>query len=343
MRIDRLSRALPLVVLWACAVGWGVSLGLWQPMAERVSGHLDIGNYWARDLRVALIVLAAAALVCAARGRPGFGWAAIPGALAWVALDVLLDRANLAGVGAAASLAAVAGLALTGLYLLARRGEPRPGAAGLYVAAVFALTAAEGLGWIPGPDDAQPPWVAAGLLLLLFGCAVAVACAVTAEPTRARPVTIAVGALLGLTVLTSALAPLIGGAATFLGLLAACLHLAVLTMLLGSAWAVHNEGGWAAAAGGVLVAWLLPLVLLMLTWGEWSSYLARYNEWVIGDELTRLAGNPPVYDGQAYTPSLYLACVLTLIFGGAILAGAAVRPRSGGTDAEMRPLSPPGG
>ncbi|MBB6375051.1 hypothetical protein BKA01_002273 [Pseudonocardia eucalypti] len=324
-------------MLWACAVGWAVSLALWQPLAERVSGHLDIGNYWARDLRMALIVLAAATLVCAGRGRRGAGRGAIAGALAWVALDVLLDRANLAGVTAAAGLAAVAGLVLTGLCLLARRGEPKPGAAGLYVAAVFALTAAEGIGWIPGaPEDASALWRPAGGLLLLLGCAVTVGCVAVAEPGRAKPVAIAVGALLALSILVYALAPLIGGAAWLLSLLLVALHLVLLTMLVGSAWSVRRDGGWAAAAGAVLAGWLAPLVLLMLTWGEWSNYLARYNEWVIGDQLTRLAGNQPVYDPQAYTPSAYLSCVLASILGAFVVVGAAWRKRSGR-------VSPPGG
>lgn len=330
--ITRLSRPVSLGVLWACAVCWAVSLTVWQPVVgqARGPGKLEIGTYWMRDLRIALIVLAAVALVWRGGGRRGVGWCALAVVAAWLVLDVITDRADLAGAGVCVGFAAAAGLLLTGLWWWAGSGETRGSTAGLSVAAVLAAMVANSQVWIPtARESASALWTPLSWVLLVAGCVVLVGCVAAAERGSVTMLRNVVCAL----VVASVVLSVVPASWLLWTLVIFLLYLWVLAAITGALWQARTLTAWLGVWAAVVLGWVLPSWLLTMTWAEWSRFLSRYNEWVIGDYLTALAGNPPVYDPQAYTLSLYPACVVGVLFGVVVVAGDAVARR-------VRPASP---
>ncbi|WP_028934904.1 hypothetical protein [Pseudonocardia spinosispora] len=326
MLTTRLSRVLSLAVLWACAVCWAVSATVWQPVAEQAHGPgpLEIGTYWMRDLRIAVMVLAASAIVWRGSGRRGVGWCALAVGAAWLVLDVVVDRADPAGAGACVGLATTAGLLLTGLWWWAGRGGPGDLTEGLSVAAVLAVTVANSQMWVPtAPESVSMLWTPLRLALLAVGCVVVLGCVAAAG----RGSVVMLRTVLGALVVVS-LALSFGPVPWLWTILLFALYVWALTATTGALWAARTPAVWLGACAAVVLGWVLPLSLVMMTWAQWWHFLSRYNEWVIGDYLTALAGNPPVYDPQAYTPSLYLAGVVGLFFGAVVIAGGAVARRT---------------
>src|SRR6266516_3473555 len=116
---------------WASAVVWSICLTVLEPGTEPAKPwhELTAGNndYWVRDLRWMAIVTGLVALVLVARGEPVRSGAAVLGTAGWLAVDLYLDRADVAGRAATVrlSLAACAVIAVAVLAMSWRAGTAR--------------------------------------------------------------------------------------------------------------------------------------------------------------------------------------------------------------------------
>jgi hypothetical protein len=260
---------------------------------------------------------------------------------------VIVDRADLTGATTGAVLALATGLVLTGLWWLMSRGTPQASTASGYVAAVLTATLTANQTWIvvaPGSAATAATAVQAALTMLAYALFVAL----IATSTRGAQSAGVLASAVAVVELAGSYLPGCG----WLVPVAALLNLAVLALLAGAAWAGHDPAPrlgvpglgvpglgvrclgvrrpdvrWLGALASITVGWAAPLLLFLLAWWDWSRVLGRYNEWVVGDYLTALAGNRPPYDPQGYTFSIYLAFAVGLTFAGAVAAGALIRGR----------------
>jgi hypothetical protein len=190
------------VVAIACAVGaavfWAVDLALWQPLAERPGEFGEVygenNTYWARDLRFSAIVALALGVLLAGRGGRLSRWVALTAGAAWAAADLMLDRADVDGGGAAVVLAvsgAVAATAVTATALL--RGAAEPADRPLVMGAAIAACLAPLVGGIESPTDTETALTPAAMTLgVLFAVlTLALALAATPAPSTGRSVTAA--------------------------------------------------------------------------------------------------------------------------------------------------------
>ncbi|MDG4788500.1 hypothetical protein O7626_21605 [Micromonospora sp. WMMD1102] len=162
------------------AVLWSIGLVLLQPLSEPAVGSLGENNtYWARELRWdAIVAIVLAVVVCAHAQRRVTG-PALLGGLAWLAVDIGLDRAELSHGTIPLAIAAAA-VAVAGCYQgIACRGTPsRAGL--LVVAAVAAVLSGVGM-LTESPTDTEPalnPGSAAAsgtLALIAIGAALSAA------------------------------------------------------------------------------------------------------------------------------------------------------------------------
>ncbi|WP_028925657.1 hypothetical protein [Pseudonocardia acaciae] len=360
---SRIERLLALMVVCVGVMGWSVALTFGQPLTEP-SPERD--TYWARDVRLALIVLVAAAFVWAGRGRRLVGWFAVAGVAGWVTLDVVLDRDNVVGPFACALLAVGCSTVLGGLCWLAGRGTPARSSRGLLVAAgAIAATVAGSGPWtevaaeVPEPWSTLCPLVIGGLgILTTLGCASAIPggpvrrplglCGLVAALALGLAVTVMPSALMSPVIMVSMLtavampvrvpvglcvlvaAGAVGLAMTVKSdfLMIPVIVVALVTGAVG-VWDIASEepprlavailgqvprrvGPYRGTVLAVMLGWFA--LAAVLEW-VWADYLARYNEWVLGDWLTALAGNPPAYDPQAYSPSIFMALAIGLVLG----------------------------
>jgi len=286
------------------AVWWGVGVAVVQP-ATQPDEMASNNSYWARDVRFMLIVLTLAAFVWAVAGDRRRAAAGLAGAVVWMGADVALDRAEVAGAGAAVAVSAVAVAAVAGAWFAASRGEPRPGRGALVLAsAVAAVVAGLGSG-IQSPTDTEATLAVSGLLVGLLGAGVALGCVWTLAPTSRVAVFGALAVVL--VVATRLVSP--DPAALPLGVLLASMLVAVLGVRAMDArgvnmWAGMAVGAFAlvlcSGAGAVIFDVVLPF----------------------GEPLTALAGNPPV--NAADEDVLYTAvAVLTGLATGGVIAGGA--------------------
>lgn len=357
----RIERLLAVAVVCVGVVGWSVALTFGQPLTEPSP---DRDTYWARDVRLALIVLVAAAFVGASRGSRLVGWFAVAGVAGWVTLDVVLDRHNVAGGFACAVLALGCGSVLGGLCWLAGRGTPARSSRGaLVVAGAIAATVAGSGFWTEAAADVPAPWsmlcpLAIGALGILttLGCVSAIPggpgrrplrmCGLVAAVALGLVVTVVpfMGPVITVSLLTAVAIPvrvpvgacvLVAAGAVGLAmtvesgfLMTPVIVVALVTAAVG-VWDIASEepprlavailvqiprrvGRYRGTVLAVLLGWWA--VAALLEW-VWADYLARYNEWVLGDWLTALAGNPPAYDPQAYSPSIFMALAIGLVLG----------------------------
>lgn len=285
--------AAPILAATAAA-WWGFALTVLQPAieAER-AGVPSVGNnaYWVREVRWTMILLALVAFVWACRGDRRRSGLAVVGALAWIGVDVWLDRIDLTGTWVAFVAGALAAAACIGAARRPRHDRPV-----LVLAATTAALAAM-VGAVQSPGDTEPGlvWsgcVGAGLAVLLaLGCAVSAAPGRRAIPIAVLPVSAVLIAVMWL--------PFPGEPASGLAALALTAILLWTVMLrvwtppggvLGAALALPSSAAALFIAGFLLI----PLVLLNL-----------------GAPFTALAGNPPV--NPADTDSLNV--LLTLVVG----------------------------
>jgi len=175
------TRAVAVTLAVAGAASWA----LWLAVDEPIVQHLRVFPalvVWARDVRWASIVVGVAALVLVAGGSRWRRAALALVATAWVAADVLLDRADLGGW----PVALVAGVAAAGVQtaaILLGRGSGRPGpvafvysgvaiAVGCLVPLQFSREALPSL-----PAGLGPAGLAVGPILVAAALAVALASA----------------------------------------------------------------------------------------------------------------------------------------------------------------------
>lgn len=327
---------MPLGVALGCVLAWSVALTLQQALFEPLPKTF-IATYGARDVRVALTVLAALTAVWARRGDRRSGWFAFTGGVGWLVLDVLLDRAEVAGGYACAGLAIGGAVLVSGLWWLgARSRSGAPSTGRLLVAAVVAAAIAGSGYWIHGVGDIPRPWPMLWPLILAgLGVVVMSGCLLATGPERGRALRAAgcgalaflgvagaalrAGWLLALTpavhpVATWPWAQLWGFAlpsfvAAYLGIAYGGPMMLLLTVVAALAWNVRGWRGYLGTALGVFMGWAVFATVFMTVWVD---LLVRYDEWLVGDWLTAQAGNPPGHDPQSYTPSLYLAVAIAL-------------------------------
>jgi hypothetical protein len=328
----RWSGIVGLLCAWASAVLWSIILTLVQPTTEPAKPwhDLTVGNnaYWARDLRWMALVAGLVALLLVARGEWKRSTVAMLGTASWLALDLSLDRADVAGRAATIRLAlgACAVIAIVVAGMSWRAGPPRPGRRVLMFAATVTAVAAPLAGAIESENDTEPPLnpsaFAVGALLAL----VAIGCALAAAPELSRRrVFVALGlavasggglVLLRVTTPGDRFLPTIA----FAGVL-----LAGIT-LLRREWP-DTSVTWAGYLLMVLATWVaypfLVVVFLLLA----SQPLAV--------AATAFVGNPAVNDAD--TDVLFSAgAVLTgLVFGGLSLVAGRIRQST----ADWRPYS----
>lgn len=106
----------------------------------------------------------------------------------WLTLDVLLDRANVAGGWACAGLTLGGGALLTGLWWAGARTAPGTSSSGrLFFAAALTSGITGSAYWINGAGDTPRPWPTLWPLILTgAGTAVVVGCLMAAGAGRVR-------------------------------------------------------------------------------------------------------------------------------------------------------------
>ncbi|GIF75061.1 hypothetical protein [Asanoa siamensis] len=191
MRVDWRGFTAMGVALGA-AVLWAVDMAYWQPLVdlqgEFAFDYAENNTYWARDLRFSAIVAIALAIVLAGRGGRLARWLGPATGVAWIATDLLVDRADVAGGGAAAVLAiagALVAVAVTGLvHLRAGRGEPR--LRSLVISAAIAAALTPLVSGTESPTDAEAALTPAAATLGALLAVLTLALAATAAPDRAK-------------------------------------------------------------------------------------------------------------------------------------------------------------
>ncbi|MBY8872377.1 hypothetical protein K7640_11055 [Micromonospora sp. PLK6-60] len=302
-----------LVLAAVAALWWAVGVTVLQPLTEPLGPWSELllrGNpYWARELRWGTVFAVALALILAAGGDRRHTGAAVLLAGAWVAADVLADRAQPQGAPATVLLAAGGWLAIAGTVLLAQRGRSRPGevrgwperrtltAAACVAAALLVVTAQLGDPGGRAADLAPAAYVTGALLLAVtVGCALAAA----PSPDRVRPA-LALAGVGALGFWLARLAPA-GGL-----LVAALLGAVVLTGVTVLAWDRAAEGSrWkrsALVAFGTLlgVPVLLVLAALVVQWLR------------LGALFTSLAGNVVVSSDDGDVPYAFAGLLAGLV------------------------------
>lgn len=286
------------------AVWWGVGVTVVQP-ATQPDEIASNNSYWARDMRFMLIVLALAAFVWAVAGDERRAWSGLAGAVVWIGADIALDRAEVAGTGAAVAVSVVAVAMVAGAWFLASRAEPRPGRVALVLASsVAAVVAGLGAG-MQSPTDTEATLTVSGLLVGLLGAAVALGCVWTLAPTGHVTSFGVVAVVLVVAIrLVSPEQP-----ALLLGVLLATMLVAVLGV---RATGVSGVNMWVSVFIGAFVA-----VLCSGTASVMFDFIVPF-----GEPLTALAGSPPV--NAADEDMLYTGvAVLTGLATGGVIAGGA--------------------
>ncbi|GLZ78173.1 hypothetical protein Afil01_29800 [Actinorhabdospora filicis] len=273
-----ISRLVSLTVAIVAAIGWAIGIAIVQP-ATQPEQFGSTNTYWARDARLMLIALTLAAFVWAVKGDWRRVAAGAAGALAWVGVDVALDRAELSGTRAAVITATIAVAAMVAAWLAARpQGTHANRTALILAGAVAAVTTGIGAA-IESPTDTEPSLTVAGALIGVLGTVVVLGCALALAPSG-RGVLFGVGAV--------ALAIVAGIRLTSTEPTALLLGLALVALLV-AALGVHATGNrrvttWASGIAGTLGALVclgMPVIMMSMVVGT-------------GTLLTALAGNPPI-------------------------------------------------
>lgn len=326
------ASALAVVCAWGGVVLWAVGLAVLQPGTEPTKPWHEVwasnNSYWARDIRWMAIAVVLGGLILAFRGDRLRSRLSVLAMTGWLAADVWLDRADVAGRSAAVWLAVVA-CALVLLGALAGQARPgRPSRGVLIVTASVTAALVPVAGLTESPTDTEPGLTPAALAVGCLLALITAGCAISAAPTRdvARIVaasTLAVGAVGGL-VLQRSLPPgprflpsMVLGAALLAGVL-----------LTARARPLGRQGpfGYAALGVGTLVGYPVALMASLVL----TAFVVP-----VAAPLTALAGNPPVNDAD--TDALYtLAGLLAGLAFGALFARADGSPP---TPAPARPAA----
>lgn len=307
---DRLRNTWGLAVACAAATMWAINLTVIQRLTEPTKPwHDKVGEnntYWARDLRFMTLVAALGAVLLVRRGnRPWYILALGP--LVWLAIDVWLDRIDVAGTGMTVVLAGVACLVLLASALLGRAAadEARPVPL-LFVACVGAAMAPLAAA-IESPSDSEaalnPSAAATAALLILM----ALGCAAQAGPDMSRQRALATGAvaaIAGAVVAATRLTPP-GSIARLAVALALGALLITAVAALSRPW--PDRAGVRRYAGVAVLALIGYEVLLF-------GMVLVTIFFPIAPAFTAWAGNPPVNSAD----------MDTIYASGGLLAGIAV-------------------
>lgn len=348
-------RAVGILCVWGGALLWAIGLAVLQPRYESSDGLVGNNAYWMRDVRWMAVVAAIAALVLLWRGERWRTRLALLVGLAWLAVDIGLDRLEVAGWPAAAALGVVAGGLLSAAALVGGRTtreggtllegtavleggtrpegptEParrtiregveageRPGRHVLLLAASVAAAAAPLAGALESPTDTEPSLTPSALTAGVLLAVVAAACALAAAPAA--------------TVLRFRLAMATGvvGVAGVILLRALPIHsrltvgvlfgAALLSGVAVTAWPRRTGRGlleYAALAAGTLLGY--PVLLM-------STVIATGFALPIAAPLTALAGSPAVNSADEDILITLVGVVPGLVFGALFTMRAALAP-----------------
>jgi hypothetical protein len=306
---------------WGGAVIWAINLTTLQPGTELAKPWHDTAvgtdTYWARDLRWMAMVAVLVALLVAARGRPVRSAVAVLGAIAWLRLDLYLDRIDVAGRTATVRLAvgACAVITVAVVALGWRVRDVRGGSWILLLAAMVAAATAPIAGSQGSPTDTEPALNAAALAVGALLAAVAIGAALAAAPTMpAARMRIALG-----------LAVVAGVALVGLRLLAPddrlipWIALAIILVtgvgVLRRDWP-EERADW---------AWYVPMALFSAIGYPVLYIVTTLSSISLGDAATALAGNPPVNGADFDTLSSVAGVLTGLLFGAAYLIARRIR------------------
>jgi len=325
----------------ACGLGgavlWAYGLTVLQPLAEPAKPWHDAwasnNTYWARDVRWMALVVIFAALVVTFRGDRTRSAVAALGALAWLGVDLWLDRIDVTatvpvaiGAGAVVLAAWTAGLvAAPGVGTGPRRGV-------LLLAAVAAAALVPLAGGIESPTDTEPALTPTALAAGGLLAAVAIVAALAAAPARsaartAAAVLVAGGAAAGLTFLRAAppggrfFVAVVAGAALLTGV-----------AVLSTAWPDRTPMriAYLALLFGGTTAYLVVMLLALLVV---TAILVP-----VAATFTALAGNPPVNAADTDVLFVLIGLLAALPFGWLLIRVPAVQ--EAGPGGVSRPPAP---
>ncbi|WP_156934900.1 hypothetical protein [Pseudonocardia spinosispora] len=345
--LSRIGRILPLIVVILLAVWWSIDLTLFQGFVELkyssgLLGPPPSGAYWARDVRISMIVLAAAAFIWAGRGDRRIAWRAVLGIVGWIGLDVLLDRFNVSGITSCVLLAVVACAALIILWRLTVQRVVRPsgprrgrgpisaaptGPGVLIVTATVSATLAAVGSLVSSPETALGS-MSCGLIVGGLGTIIAIGCAVTASPAPRRPMgVVVVSAVVEAAVLFQAWRRIDGtpvnGMTWYYELLVYSTNIVVallFAVITGYVEAARGSRGWSSSAAISIVG------ATVVYWGAVSAMVRLLGAPFVlpaRDLLTNLAGNVPISGAGTNLTVAWLAVLVGLIVGPVIAAAAA--------------------
>ncbi|GAA0811643.1 hypothetical protein Sya03_16550 [Spirilliplanes yamanashiensis] len=279
----------------AVAVGggvlWAYGLAVWQPVTE-ASGFAENDTYWARDVRWAAATAAVGALLALTRGDRRV----LYGAGAWLAADLVLDRA---GVTPWPVLALIPAVLLLRPY--------RANRLVLTTAAAVCAATAPVAAMVESPTDTEaalvPSRLAAAVLLVLA----AVGCALAAAPSRAT-------ARLGVAAVVGVVAA--GAVAAFAASSGELLPGALIGGgLVAAVWALTGPWpGWPrllGVLGAVLVGY--PLLVSVAAFAQIFVPVAAL--------FTALAGSPAVNSADSDVLYVAVGIVPGLVFAVAAAVG----------------------
>ena len=261
-----------LAVSAAGAMLWAYGIAVLQPLTEPGSPWWEMAqnnSYWARDLRWGAIVAACLALVVLAGGARWPARAVAAGGLGWVAVDLLMDRADPGRSALVPTLLAAAVLTTAAAAACAwagRRGERRPRA--LRTAAVVAVATSVMMLSVVSPSGEEPQLAPTRLVVVALLAVLALVAAQPRTPRRA-----AVSAAVAL--LWVLLVALPGDRMWWL--------IAVSGLLVAGIWWVGRQAADAGLTAAVVAGCAVgtPVILLVIV----------YATIVVGPQMTALAGN----------------------------------------------------
>lgn len=317
----RWTTILGLVCASAGAVCWAIGLAVLQPGTEPAKPWHDMiaGNnmYWARDLRWMALVTVLVALVTVARGNPVRSGVVVGGMAGWLALDLYLDRIDVAGPTAAFRLAmgACAVLAVAVGALAWRVRPTRADRRILTFAAILVAAVAPLAGSLESTTDTEPGLTPSAFVVGAILALVALGAGLAAAPTLSRYRLLAVlGAVVpagvGLVLLR-----LIAPGDRFPMLVAfAGLLFATVTML--------RRRPPESVSGGVF-GFLGLAVSASVAYAVLTIIVTLFGTIALAQAATAYVGNPPMVDEDVLLSAA--GVIVGLIFGGVSMAASGIQ------------------
>jgi hypothetical protein len=320
-----------LLLALAGAVLWAVDLTKLQPLTEPGRPWHDAwaenNTYWARDLRFTAIVAVVAGFLLSVRGDRLLSWCAVGAGIAWVGVDVMLDRADVAGSSAALWVSLAAAAVVLGGRLGATRRVLRPGRGMLVAGSSVAAAMVSASVFIVTPTDDDHGLTVIGILLGAAFVTICLGSALAAAQTvDARTLWVTAGAA-AVSMACLVIARLgVGG----FDYTSAMNYLPSVCLLVASAIVAGDFGtptresfSSAFVVAGIVVGYPFLLLFVMVV----TTYLVP-----MADPLTSLAGNPPVNGADADSLMTLSGLLVGLSFGWRRQGAVARASRTGDRD-----------